>query len=56
MKHLAGWRSVSGGSGAQCVMTIGIIEMLLLSVDNLDSIQKVKHSSVNNNDRHKGLQ
>ena len=44
MKHLAGWKSVLVGSGAQCVMTIGIIEMLLLSVDNLDSIQKVSHS------------
>ena len=39
MKHLAQWRSVSGGSGAQCVMTLGIIEKLLLSVDNLDSVQ-----------------
>ena len=27
------------GSGAQCVMTIGIIEMQLLSVDNLDLVQ-----------------
>ena len=43
MGHLAGWKSVSGGSGAQCVMTIGTIEMLLLSVDNLDSVQKVNH-------------
>ena len=47
MKHLAGWRSVLGGSGAQCVMTIGIIEMQLLSVDNWDSVQKVSHSGVN---------
>ena len=52
MKHLAGWRSVLGGSGAQCVMTIGIISMLLLFVDNLDSVQKVSHSGVNDN---KGL-
>ena len=44
MKHLVEWRSVSGGSGAQCVMTFGIIEMLLLSVDNLDSVQKVRWS------------
>ena len=36
-------------SGGQCVMTIGIIEKLLLSVDNLDSIQKVNHSGVNDN-------
>ena len=43
MGHLVEWRSVLGESGAQCVMTIGIIEMLLLSVDNLDSIQKVNH-------------
>ena len=38
MKHLAGWRSVTGGSGGQCVMTIGIIQMHSLFVDNLDSI------------------
>ena len=49
MKHLAGWRSVSGGSGAQCVMTFGVVQMQLLSVDNLDSIQKVNHSGVNDN-------
>ena len=53
MKHLVGWRSVLGGSGAQCVMTTGIIEMLLLSVDNLDLVQKVNHSGVN--DRHREL-
>ena len=41
MKHLAEWRSVTGGSGAQCVMTIGIIEKQLLSVDNLDAVQRV---------------
>ena len=44
MKHLVEWRSVSGGPGAQCVMTLGIIEMLLLSVDNLDLVQKVRRS------------
>ena len=49
MKHLAGWRSVLGGSGGQCVMTIGVVHMQLLSVDNLDSIQKVNHSGVNDN-------
>ena len=27
------------GSGAQCAMTIGIIEKQLLSVDNLDLVQ-----------------
>ena len=41
MNHLVEWRSVSVGSGAQCVMTVGIIQMQLLSVDNLDSVQKV---------------
>ena len=41
MKHLVEWRSVLGGSGVQCVMTTGTIEMLLLSVDNLDSVQLV---------------
>ena len=41
MKHQAGLRSVLEGSGAQCAMTFGIIEMLLLSVDNSDSVQKV---------------
>ena len=38
MKHLAGWRSVSGESGGQCVMTTGIVQMQLLSVDNSDSV------------------
>ena len=47
MEHLAGWRSVLGGSGGQCVMILGIISMQLLSVDNLDSVQKVSHSGVN---------
>ena len=28
-----------GEYGAQCVMTFGIIEMQLLSVDNLGSVQ-----------------
>ena len=41
MEHLAGWRSVSGGSGGLCVMTLGIIQKQLLSVDNLDSVQRV---------------
>ena len=44
MKHLAQWRFVLGGSGAQCVITVGIIQMQLLFVDNLDSVQKVFHS------------
>ena len=44
MKHLVEWRSVSVGSGAQCVMTLGIIEKLLLPVDNLDLVQKVRRS------------
>ena len=44
MKHLAQWRSVLGGSGGQCVITVGIIQMQLLFVDNLDSVQKVFHS------------
>ena len=52
MKHLVEWRSVLGGPGGQCVMTIGTIQKQLLSVDNLDSIQKVNHSGVNDNDRH----
>ena len=43
MSHLVEWRSVLGGFGAQCVMTVGIIQMQLLSVDNLDSVQKVGH-------------
>ena len=46
MKHLVGWRSVLGGSGALCVMIIGTIEMLLLSVDNLESVQLVSHSHI----------
>ena len=55
MKRLVEWRSVLGGPGGQCVMTIGIIQKQLLSVDNLDSIQKVNHSGVNDNDRHQEL-
>ena len=39
MKPLVEWSFVLGGSGAQCVMIFGTIEMLLLSVDNLDSVQ-----------------
>ena len=38
MKHLVEWRSALEVSGAQCVMTTGIIQMQLLSVDNLDLI------------------
>ena len=41
--HLVEWRSVLGGFGAQCVMTVGIIQMQLLSVENLDLVQKVGH-------------
>ena len=52
MEHLVEWRSVLGESGAQCVMTTGIVQMQLLSVDNLDLIQKVNHF-VNDSDRHK---
>ena len=55
MKHQAGWRSVLGGSGAQCVMTTGIVQMRLLSVDNLGSAQKVNYSGVNDSKRHKGF-
>ena len=43
MGHMAGWRSVLVVSGAQYAMTFGIIEMQMLSVDNLDSVQKVNH-------------
>ena len=49
MKHLAEWRYALGGSGGQCVMTIGTTEMQLLSVDNLDSVQMVSHSGANDN-------
>ena len=42
MKYLVQWKSVSAGSGAQCVITIGTIQMQLLSVDNLVSVQKVR--------------
>ena len=38
MEHLVEWRSVLGESGAQCVMTTGMIQMQLLSVDNLESV------------------
>ena len=43
MNHSVEWRSVLGGFGAQCVMTVGIIQMQLLSVENLDLVQKVGH-------------
>ena len=49
MNHLVEWRSVLGGSGAQCVMTVGIIQMQLLFVNNLDSVQKVGHLFVLSN-------
>ena len=55
MKHLAEWRSVLGGSGAQCAMTTGIVQMQLLSVDNLGSAQKVNYSGVIDSKRHKGF-
>lgn len=42
MKRLVQWRSVLVGSGAQCVITLGIIQMQLLSVNNLVSVQKVR--------------
>ena len=44
MNHLAQWRSVLGGYGGQCVMTVGIMQMQLLFVDSLDSVQKVYNS------------
>ena len=41
MKRMVGWRYVSVESGAQSVMTFGIIRMHLLSAHNLDMLQKV---------------
>ena len=55
MSHLVEWRSVLGGSGAQCAMTTGIVQMQLLSADNLGSAQKVNYSGVNDSKRHKGF-
>ena len=44
MSPMVEWRSVMGESGAQCVMTFGIIEMLPLSAGSLDSQHNVSKS------------
>ena len=37
------WKSVMLARGAQCVTTSGVLQMLELYADSLDSVQQVRH-------------